>query len=48
MSACYALDIVLNIHPTVDAFATRTEVLGALQGHILGKAVYVGFFRRPG
>ena len=44
----YALDIVVNIHPTGDAFATRTEVLATLQGHILGKAVYVGFFRRPG
>jgi hypothetical protein len=25
----------------------RANVMKAMQGHILGKAVYVGLFRRP-
>src|SRR2546425_1925092 len=43
----YALDIKLDVQPTTDAFETRTNVLKAMQGHILGKAVYGGLFRRP-
>ena len=43
----YALDIVLPVEGTDDAFATRTKVFEALQGHILAKAVYLGLFRRP-
>jgi Raf kinase inhibitor-like YbhB/YbcL family protein len=43
----YALDTELNIEPKGDAFETRTEVMRAVQGHVLGKAVYMGFFRRP-
>jgi hypothetical protein len=43
----YALDTTLSIHPDADAFATRKQVLDAIQGHILGKAVYSGLFRRP-
>jgi hypothetical protein len=26
---------------------TRTAVMAAIQGHILGKAVYSGLFKRP-
>lgn len=43
----YALDTKLAVAGTADAFETRAEVMKAMQGHILGKAVYVGLFRRP-
>ncbi|MEO8598150.1 MAG: YbhB/YbcL family Raf kinase inhibitor-like protein [Candidatus Solibacter sp.] len=43
----YALDAKLDVKPTADAFETRTNVIKAIQGHILGKAVYSGLFKRP-
>lgn len=43
----YALDIKLEVAPATDAFETRTNVMKAIQGHIIGKAVYMGLFRRP-
>ncbi len=43
----YALDTKLDVPATADAFETRANVMKAVQGHILGKAVYVGLFRRP-
>jgi len=43
----FALDTKLDVKPTTDAFETRTNVMKAIQGHILGKAVYGGLFRRP-
>jgi Raf kinase inhibitor-like YbhB/YbcL family protein len=43
----YALDVKLDITPGADAFETRTSVMKAVQGHVLGKAVYMGLFRRP-
>jgi len=43
----FALDTKLDIQPTADAFETRANVMKALQGHVLGKAVYMGLFRRP-
>jgi len=43
----FALDTKLDVQPTADAFETRANVIKAIQGHILGKAVYVGLFRRP-
>lgn len=43
----YALDAKLDVQPVADAFETRTNVIKAMQGHILGKAVYVGLFKRP-
>jgi Raf kinase inhibitor-like YbhB/YbcL family protein len=43
----YALDTKINVEPTADAFETRANVMKAMQGHILGKAVYTGLFRRP-
>lgn len=43
----FALDTKLDIQPGPDAFETRTAVLKAIQGHILGKAVYMGLFHRP-
>jgi Raf kinase inhibitor-like YbhB/YbcL family protein len=47
MFEVYALDTKLDVQPTADAFETRANVLKAMQGHILGKAVYGGLFRRP-
>ena len=43
----YALDTKLDVKPSADAFETRANVMKAIQGHILGKAVYGGLFRRP-
>ena len=43
----FALDTKLDIQPGSDAFATRAEIMKAIQGHILGKAVYMGLFHRP-
>jgi Raf kinase inhibitor-like YbhB/YbcL family protein len=43
----YALDTKLDVKPSADAFETRVNVMKAIQGHILGKAVYGGLFRRP-
>jgi Raf kinase inhibitor-like YbhB/YbcL family protein len=47
MFEIYALDTKLDVKPTADAFETRANVLRAIQGHILAKAVYGGLFRRP-
>jgi Raf kinase inhibitor-like YbhB/YbcL family protein len=43
----FALDTKVDMQPGSDPFETRTNVLRAIQGHILGKAVYVGLFHRP-
>ncbi len=43
----YALDTKLDIQPGTDGFETRVTVIKAIQGHILGKAVYMGLFHRP-
>jgi len=49
----YALDTKLDVTPSTAtpqinaALETRTNVMKALQGHVLGKAVYVGLFHRP-
>jgi Raf kinase inhibitor-like YbhB/YbcL family protein len=43
----YALDTKIDVQPTADAFETRANVMKAIQGHILAKAVYGGLFRRP-
>lgn len=47
MFEIYALDTKLDVQPTEDAFETRANVMRAMQGHVLGKAVYGGLFRRP-
>src|SRR5262245_44137966 len=47
MFEIYALDTKLDVQTTADAFATRANVMKAMQGHILGKAVYGGLFKRP-
>lgn len=43
----YALDTKLDVTPSADAFETRANVMKAIQGHILAKAVYGGLFRAP-
>jgi len=43
----FALDTKVDVQPGTDPFETRTMVLKAIQGHILGKAVYMGLFHRP-
>ena len=43
----FALDTKLDVPAAADAFETRTNVMKAMQGHILGKAVYMGLFHRP-
>lgn len=49
----YALDTKIDVSPSTStqvvmaAVETRTAVFRAMQGHVLGKAVWVGLFRRP-
>jgi len=47
MFEIYALDTVIDVQPAADAFETRANIMKAIQGHVLGKAVYGGLFRRP-
>ena len=47
MFELYALDSAIDVPPAADAFETRANVFKAIQGHVLGKAVYGGLFRRP-
>ena len=49
----YALDTKLDVvastaaQPIPAALETRAAVMKAMNGHVLGKAVYVGLFKRP-
>ena len=49
----YALDTKIDVTastatpPVAAALETRAAVMKAMQGHVLGKAVYVGLFKRP-
>jgi hypothetical protein len=44
----FALDTKVDVPANAaDPFDTRAKVLSAMQGHIVGKAVYLGLFRRP-
>jgi Raf kinase inhibitor-like YbhB/YbcL family protein len=47
MFEIYALDTTIDVQPTADAFETRANVFKAMEGHVLGKAVYGGLFKRP-
>ena len=47
MFEVFALDTKLDVTPGTDAFDTLANVMKAMQGHILGKAVYGGLFKRP-
>ncbi len=43
----FALDTMLDVKPSADAWDTRASVMKAMNGHVLGKAVYSGVFKRP-
>lgn len=43
----YALDTKLDVKPSAEGSETRKNVLKAIDGHVLGKAAYVGLFKRP-
>ena len=44
----FALDTKVDIPANAaDPFDTRAKVLNAMQGHVVGKAVYMGLFHRP-
>lgn len=43
----WALDTKLDVQPGADAWETRAKVWQAMNGHVLGKAVYIGVFKRP-
>jgi hypothetical protein len=50
MFEVFALDTKLDVQPATGdnaAFESRANVMKAMQGHILGKAVYGGLFKRP-
>jgi Raf kinase inhibitor-like YbhB/YbcL family protein len=47
MFELYALDTKLDVQPGADAFESRANVMKAIQGHVLAKAVYGGLFKRP-
>ncbi len=44
----YALDVAVNVPATgMSPVATRNAVMAAVAGHVRGKAVLVGLYRRP-
>jgi len=44
----FALDTKPDVAANAsDPFDTRAKVLSAMQGHVIGKAVYMGLFHRP-
>jgi Raf kinase inhibitor-like YbhB/YbcL family protein len=43
----YALDTKIDMAPAADAWETRRTLFKAMEGHVLGKAVMVGMFKRP-
>jgi Raf kinase inhibitor-like YbhB/YbcL family protein len=43
----YALDTKIDVQPGADAWETRAKIFAAMNGHVLGKGVYVGLFKRP-
>lgn len=43
----YALDTELDVEPGDSELDTRDEVMAAMEGHVLGKSVYMGRFHRP-
>ena len=43
----FALDTKVDVPSGGDPFDTRMNVMKAMQGHVVGKAVYMGLFHRP-
>lgn len=43
----YALDIKLDLKPAETGLQTKVNIFNAIEGHVIGKAAYVGLFKRP-
>jgi Raf kinase inhibitor-like YbhB/YbcL family protein len=43
----FALDTKIDVPNGTDAWEVRKAVMNAMNGHIIGKAVYMGLFKRP-
>jgi Raf kinase inhibitor-like YbhB/YbcL family protein len=43
----YALDTVIDVPAGANEQETRAAVMAAMNGHVLGKGVYFGLFKRP-
>jgi len=43
----FALDTKIDVQAGADPFEIRANIMKAIQGHILEKAVYIGLFHRP-
>ena len=43
----YALDTKIDMAPGADAWETRRNLFKAMDGHVIGKAVMIGLFKRP-
>jgi phosphatidylethanolamine-binding protein (PEBP) family uncharacterized protein len=43
----YALDTKIDMAPGADAWETRRNLFKAMDGHVIGKAVMIGMFKRP-
>ena len=43
----YALDTKIDMAAAADAWETRAAIFKAMSGHVIGKAVYMGMFKRP-
>ena len=43
----FALDIKMDEKPGSTVLETKTNIFKLMQGHIIGKAAYMGLFRRP-
>lgn len=43
----YALDIKLDVKPAETGLQTKINIFNAMEGHVIGKAAYVGLFKRP-
>ncbi len=46
-SEVLALERDYFVRGEADAFESRANVMKAIQGHVLAKAVYGGLFKRP-
>src|SRR5918993_2357777 len=43
----YALDTKIDMAPGADAWETRRNLFKAMDGHVIGKGVIIGMFKRP-
>lgn len=47
MFEVFALDTTLDLEYSDDPLEMRDRVMAAMEGHVLGKSVYIGRFHRP-